>query len=239
MAKIKKKSSKTVASPEEEIRSLAHHVSDYYHAYQKQLNTVITVLVLALIVAVLYSFVRAGNEKKAGLALNAAYEAAAPAGGGVPNYPAALQRFQEVVKQYGGTLSGAIAQYSIGNTYLAMGQPEPAVKAYEEFTRRYSGRTFLLGMVYQRMGYAFAAMGKREEAVRAFSKAEEVGGTGQATMELARIYEQAGNREDAQKKYKAVSEQLPATSLALEARSRLPEPDLKAPLSSPAGTAGR
>lgn len=239
MAKIKRKSAKTGAGPDLELRSIVHQVSDLYHAYQKQANTALTVIVLAVVVVMLYSFVRAGNEKKAGMALNAAYDAAASAGGGMPNYPAALQRFQDVVSQYGSTVSAAVAQYSVGNTYLAMGQPESAVKAYQEFVQRYSGRTFLLGMVYQRMGYAYAAMGNREEAVKAFTRAEETGGVGPATMELARIYERAGNNEDAQKKYQAVTERLPATTFALEARSKLPAPDMKAPLSQPAGTAAK
>jgi len=94
-------------------------------------------------------------------------------------------------------------------------------------------------MVYQRLGYLYLVRGNREEAVKAFLRAESVGGAGLATAELAGIYERAGNTEEAQKKYKELSEKLPATTLALEAKLKLPPPDLKAPLSAPAGTAGR
>jgi tetratricopeptide (TPR) repeat protein len=167
--------------------------------------------------------------------LDKAYAFYNPAGGTQPDYQQALQGFQEVVKQFGGTFSGAVAQYLVGNTLAQMGRPDEALKEYDSFLKRHSSEKLLAGMVYQRMGYVYAAQGKQEEAVRSFSKAESLTGTGMATFELARIYERSGNILEAQKKYKELSEKLPATTLALEARTKLPPPDLKA---SPAGSPG-
>jgi tetratricopeptide (TPR) repeat protein len=237
MPKIKKKA-KALMQPEDEIKSMAHHVSDYYQVYQKQFNLAIMVIVLALAVTLIYSFARASNEKKASQMLSAAYDAYNPGGGAPANYPQALQRFQDIVKQYGGTLNGAIAQFSTGNTYVKMGQPEAALKEYEAFISKYSGEKFLLGLVYQRMGYVYLAMGKQDEAVKAFGQAEAIAGTGPATLELARLYERAGKSQEALKRYKEISDNLPTSAWAMEARKKIPPPDLgQAPKSDQPGAA--
>jgi tetratricopeptide (TPR) repeat protein len=226
MAKIKKKITKTMLSPEEEIKSITHTVSEYYQVYRKQANMAVALIALVLIVALVYSLVQAGNEKKSGQLFAAAYDAYAPGGGAPAKYPLALQRFQDVVKQYSGTANGALAAFYIGNTYAGMGQPDAALKEYEAFTKKHAGETFLLGMVYQRIGYAYLALGKRDEAVKAFAQAETLSGTGPATVELARLYDLSGNSQEAAKKYKAISADIPSTTWASEARSKLPPPDL-------------
>ena len=226
MAKIKKKSTKTILSPEEEIRGLTGTAAEFYQAYRQQINVIVTLIALVLIVAGVYVFIQAGNEAKAGQLIAAAYDAYAPAGGASANYPQALQRFQEVAKQYGGTTNGAIAELYIGNTYSVMGQNEAALKEYEAFTKKHSGKTFLLGIAYQRLGYAYLAAGKRDEAVKAFEKAEALSGTGAATWELARLYEGSGKIPEAMNKYKAISTDLPSTAWASEARTKVPPPDL-------------
>jgi len=226
MAKIKKKTSKTIMTPEEEIKSITHTVSDHYQAYRQPVNVAVAVVALVLIVAAVYTFIQSGTETKAGQLFASAYESYAPSGGVPANYPIALQRFQDVVKQYGGTTTGAIAEFYVGNTYAAMGQHDAALKQYEAFTKKHTGETFLLGLVYQRMGYAYLAAGKRDEAVKAFNQAETQSGTGAATVELARLYDSSGNIPEALKKYKAITTDLPSTSWASEARTKLPPPDL-------------
>jgi tetratricopeptide (TPR) repeat protein len=239
MAKIKKKTTKTMLSPQDEIKSITHTVSDYYQAYRLQANIALTLVVLVMIVLTIYSLVQAGNEKKSGQLFATAYDAYDPGGGAPPNYPLALQRFQDVVKQYGGTTNGTIAEFYIGNTYANMGQPDAALKEYEAFTKKHAGETFLLGMVYQRMGYAYLAVGKGDEAIKAFGKAETLVGTGTATLELARFYDRSGNSQEALKKYKAISDDLPSSVWASEARSKLPPPDLGQPKPAQPGAAAK
>ncbi len=239
MPKIKKKA-KALMQPEDEIKSIVHNVSDYYQAYQKQFNLAITVIVLVLAVTLIYSFVRSGNEKKASQMLSAAHDASNPGGGAPANYPVALQRFQDIVKQYGGTVNAAIAQFYVGNTYAQMGQPEAALKEYEAFISKYSSETFLLGLVYQRMGYVFLSMGKQDDAVKAFGQAEAITGTGPATLELARLYDRAGKSQEALKRYKEISDSLPSSAWAMEARKKLPPPDLgRAPKAVQPGAAAK
>ena len=61
------------------------------------------------------------------------------------------------------------------------------------------------------LGYAYIALGNREEAVKSFSKAESVGGTGPATLELARL----------SKLFKAVTNTTGVRLLAANPRSLL------------------
>jgi tetratricopeptide (TPR) repeat protein len=239
MAKIKKRAPKRDLTAREEFRSIAEGVADFYRAHRNPFNIVLTAVVIVLVVMVGHSLISSNKEEQAGRLLDQGYQALEPGGGMPANYPVALQRFQDVVNQYGGTLSAAIAEYSVGNTYEQMGQHEQAVREYEKFTHLYGKEHFLLPFVYQRMGYAYLAMGKEAEAVKAFTMAETTGGAGPATVELARIYDREGKTADALKQYKVVSEQLSGTSWALEARTKLPPPDLQAPVSKPAGTAAK
>ncbi|MDA8099358.1 MAG: tetratricopeptide repeat protein [Nitrospiraceae bacterium] len=238
MAKIKKRAPKVDVNPEVEIKSIAHNVSDFYMQYQKQLNLALTIAAVVLIGWGLFALVKGNNEKKAGLILESAYAYYKPVNG-TPDLGKALAGFQEVVKQYGSTMNGAIAQYYTGITLSDLGRSDDALKAFDEFTKRYSGEKFLLGRVYQRMGYVYINMDKRDEAIKAFTKADEIMGAGPATLELAKIYDRMGKTEDAQKRYKELAEDLPATTYALEARTKLNPPDIKAPVSKPAGTAGK
>ncbi len=226
MPKIKKKSARSAKHTQEEIKSIAHNVADVYRAHRQAANTVITLVVLFFAVWFVYSAIQSGNERKAGLLFDSAYEAYSPSGGAPANYPLALQKFQEIAKEYGGTVNGAIARYFAGNALMAMGQYEPAVKEYETFVKKYSHRKFLLGPVYQRMGYAYLDLGKQGDALKAFEKAEAAEGAGVATLEMARIYEEKGNIQEAQRKYREITEKLPATTWAMEARSKLPPPDI-------------
>jgi tetratricopeptide (TPR) repeat protein len=239
MAKIKKKTPKGQMQPEEEIRSIAHSIADIYRTYRNQFNAALTVIAVAAVVMIGYALISANKAKQAGQMLEAALQSAEPGGGAPVNYPLALQRLQDVVKQYGATLSGAVAQYEIGNTYAQMGQYEQAVKEYEKFLVQYGKERFLLPFVYQRLGYACLSLGKQADAVKAFSNAEAAGGPGPATVELARIYDREGKTEEAQKKYKEVSEKLAMTSWALEARTKLPPPVLTSPVTMPAATGGK
>jgi tetratricopeptide (TPR) repeat protein len=235
MAKIKKKTQKDQMQTQEEIRTIAHGVAERYRANRTTVNTALTVVIVVLLGLAIYSLSKSAKEGSAGQMLDRAYAFYNPVGGSRPDYQQALQGFQEVARKYGGTFSGAVAQYLVGNTLAQMGRLEEALKEYESFLKQHAREKLLSGMVYQRMGYVYAAQGNQQEAIRSFSKAESLAGTGMATFELARIYERSGNSLEAQKKYKELSENLPATTLALEARTKFPPPDLKA---SPAGTPG-
>jgi tetratricopeptide (TPR) repeat protein len=85
----------------------------------------------------------------------------------------------------------------------------------------YSSNKFLLGLVYQRMGYAYNNLGKSADAIKAFEQSEAAAGPSVATVELARLYEASGNIPESQKKYKLVMDRLGGTSWAMEAMGKV------------------
>ncbi|MDH4162410.1 MAG: tetratricopeptide repeat protein [Nitrospirota bacterium] len=239
MAKIKKKSTKTHFDTTEELRSIAHNVSDQYMARKKLVNTVLLAVIALSVVAVIYVMINANQEKSAGMLVETAYASYSGSAGSGPNYDKALQGFQDVVKQYGSTLNGAIAQFYIGNTMAQMGRTDDAMKAYLECTKRYSGKKFISAIAFQRMGYLYDKIGKQEEAIAAFKQAEALSGAGLATVELAHLYEMTGKSKEALEKYKELTDKLPGTTFAMSARSKLPPPDLSAAKTAPSGTSAK
>jgi tetratricopeptide (TPR) repeat protein len=117
-------------------------------------------------------------------------------------------------------MSAAVAQYYIGNCLANLGQADEALKEYQVFVKTYSDKKFLLGLVYQRMGYIYSMLGKPAEAIKAFEQSDALGTPGVATVELARLYEATGNISEAQKKYKIVQEKLGGSTWSIEAMGK-------------------
>jgi tetratricopeptide (TPR) repeat protein len=237
MVTIKKRGPAAVKQqPEQEIISLAHKASEFMAKYRKLFTIVVSACAAVIILGAGYFLLRAQQEQKAEPLVAAAYEYYSPANGSAADYGKALELFREIQKKYSGTRSAAIAQYYAGNCLSNLGQPEEALKAYGAFVQNYSGEKFLLGLVYQRMGYAYKASGRPEDARKSFEQADALLGPGAATMELARSYEAAGNKAEAEKKYKVVLDKLGGTSWGIEAMGKVQKTE-PAPLpSAGAGT---
>lgn len=230
MPKIKKRNG-AAKEPEQEILTVAHKVSGLMAAYRNQVTIAVAAVAIALVVLAGYSFIRSSQEQKAAPLVAVAHEYYSPAGAMNADYAKALELFRDVQKKYPGTKSGAIAQYYVGNCLINMGRPDEALKEYQAFVNRYPDEKFLLGLVYQRMGYASLMLGKQAEAVKAFELSEKVSGPGVATVELARLYEASGNIPESQKKYKLIMEKLAGTSWGIEAMGKV---QMIAPAAQPA-----
>jgi tetratricopeptide (TPR) repeat protein len=113
-------------------------------------------------------------------------------------------------------MSGAIAQFYVGNCLVQLNQPTEALREYETLAKKKFVDKGLTGLAYQRMGYVYSSLGKQSEAITSFEQAEAVLGPGLATVELAKLYERAGNGAEAQKKYKLIAEKLGGTTFAPE-----------------------
>jgi tetratricopeptide (TPR) repeat protein len=236
MLTIKKKGTAAVRQqPEQEIVTLAHKVSDFMSKYRKLFTIVVSACAAVIVLGVGYFLLQARQEQAAEPLVAVAYDHYSPANGSTGDYRKALELFRDVQKNYAGTRSGAIAQYYAGNCLANLGQPEEALKEYGAFVRNYSREKFLLGLVYQRMGYAYKELGKPEDARKSFEQADALLGPGAATMELARSYEAAGNKAEAEKKYKMVLDKLMGTSWGIEAMGKVQKIE-PAPL--PAADAG-
>jgi tetratricopeptide (TPR) repeat protein len=207
--------------PEQEIRFLMDSLSDFAATHRKNLNRIGAALAVVLILFVGYKLVLHVQEQKAAPLAAAAYDLYRPASGAGPDYQKALDLFQEVQKKYSLTRSGARAQFYIGNCLMALGRNADALKAYRTFVSQYSGNTFLLGLVYERMGYAALALGKQSDAIKAFEQSDAIIGPGAATVELAKLYESSGDVVASQREYKRIADDLAGTVWAMEAMGKI------------------
>jgi tetratricopeptide (TPR) repeat protein len=221
MQTIKKKGDAASRQSEQEIVTLAHKISALLTKYRQ---TAIIVLSVAAAIAVIwggYSILRLQKDQKASPLLATAYEYYKPSTGAPADYGKALELFREVGSKYSGTTSGVIALYYAANCLADLGKIDEAIKEYQEFIKRHGGEKFLLGLVHQRLGYAYLQTGKPEEARKSLEQAEKLLGPGVATVELARQYEIAGNQAEAEKKYKTIQEKLAGTSWGMDAMGKV------------------
>lgn len=221
MPTIKKRGYATPTQSEQQILTLAHKISAFMAKYRKQFVTVLSVLAGVIVLAAGYAFMRVHQESKAAPLVATAYEYYNPSNGSAGDYNKALALFREAQNKYASTKSAAIAQYYVGNSLVNLGQPDEALKAYQLFIRDYSGNKFLLGLVYQRMGYVYQGLGRQDDARKAFEQSESLTGPGAATVELAHLANAAGNGPEAEKRYKTILEKLSGTNWSLEAMSKV------------------
>lgn len=230
MATIKKKGYAGKGHQEQEIITLANALSAFISRNSKVFTAVLAVAAVVLLAIAGYSLKRSFDEQKAGPLLAAAYEVYSRQAGETPDHARALDLFRDITKKYPSSRSGAVARYYAGNVLMDLGKHEEALKEYQAFTREYTRDELLLGLVYGRMGYLYRAAGKQQDAISAFERSESLMGPGMATVELARLYEAAGNSGEAQKKLKVIAEKLAGTSLArqvtgkAQAAGSLPSP---------------
>ncbi len=218
---IKKKMYGQKQQTETEIVSMMNKASEFLSPYKKKITIAAAVVAAVALIFAAYSLFQSARDKKASALVSAAYDYYNPAAGVPPDYKKALDLFRDIAKNYPGTTSGAVARYYAGNSLVSLGRTDEALKEYQDFIKRYSGDKFLLGLVHQRMGYVYLSLGNQGEAVKSFEQAEKLLGPGASTVELARLYERAGDTLDAQKKYKEISQRLIGTAWADEAMSKV------------------
>lgn len=221
MPTIKKRGGAVKIHQEQEIVTLAHKVQHFMAGYRKQFQIAAISLVVVIVLFAGFSILRSVQEKHAAPLVAAAYELYSSSTGTDVTYGKALDLFRDAQKKYPDTVSGAIAQYYVGNCLVNLGRTDEALKEYQVFVGKYSRDKFLLGLVYQRIGYASLALGKQDDARKAFEQAESFTGPGVATVELAKLYEAAGNMPEAEQKYKVVMEKMSGTSWAMDAMGKV------------------
>jgi tetratricopeptide (TPR) repeat protein len=190
----------------------------------------VAIAVGAIAVIVLgYQLIQSFRDRTASALLAEAAEYYSPSPGIPPDFAKAFEMYRGIGEKYGSTLSGAIANYYAANSLMNLGRTGEAIKEYQAFVKKHSGRAFLAGLAYQRMGYACLSTGDQAAAVAAFEEADKRIGPSPATVELAQLYEQTGNAAKSQEKYKKISEGLAGTRWAFEAMRKLPPPVLAPP----------
>jgi tetratricopeptide (TPR) repeat protein len=221
MQTIKKKAYAAKPHQEQEIVTMANKVSKIVGANRKVLSIVAAVLAGILLLVAVVSFKRSYGEQKAGPQFEAAYSRYSPRTGSNPDYAKALELFRDVHKQYPSSMSGRMAALYAANCLAGLGRGDEALKEYQSVIHEYGSDKLIAGLAYQRIGYISAAQGKQSDAIKAFEQSDSLLGPGIATVELARMYEAAGNRAEAQKKYKMIADNLPGSTWAMEAMGKV------------------
>lgn len=116
------------------------------------------------------------------------------------NLKEAIALYRQVVEQYPRTAIAPVALYHLGNALVQANDQDAAIEAYKRFVVLYGSNTNLLGLVQQRLAYAYLMKGERDQAVKAFSAIIEMPGAlnkDNALFELGKLEESQSRPEGA------------------------------------------
>ncbi|MEK9141783.1 MAG: tetratricopeptide repeat protein [Nitrospirota bacterium] len=159
------------------------------------------------------------------------------------NLKEAIALYQRVVDEYPRTPTAPLAQFSLGNAHLQSNDLASAIAAYNRFISTYGTHVSLLGLVHQKLGYAYQLKGDLDQAVKAYSTILEIPGAmnrDHALFEVARLEENRSKPDEALKHYQELMKTYPNSPLTSEAAMRVkvieakknPEPAPAAPILS-------
>ena len=157
----------------------------------------------------------------------------------------AIAKYREVVEQYPRTPSGPLALFYLGNAQILANETDAGIESYKRFMLLYGSNPALLGLVQQRVGYAYLAKNDRDQAVKAFSSVLDIPGTlnkDNVLFELAKLEEAQSRPEGALAHYQDVMKNHPNSPFAseaavrvkvLETKNAVPDSVVPAPASAP------
>ena len=140
------------------------------------------------------------------------------------NRKEAIALYKRVLEEYPRTPTAPLVQFSLGNTYLQSNEVDSAIEAYQRFTSTYASNTSLLGLVYQKLGYAFLLKKDLDQAARAYSSILDLPGAmnrDYALFEVARLEENRSKPEEALKHYQELMKTYPNSPLTSESAVRV------------------
>ncbi len=140
------------------------------------------------------------------------------------NLKEAIALYKRVLEEYPRTPTAPLVQFSLGNTYLQSNEVDSAIEAYQRFTSTYASNTSLLGLVYQKLGYAFLLKKDLDQAARAYSSILDLPGAmnrDYALFEVARLEENRSKPEEALKHYQELMKTYPNSPLTSESAVRV------------------
>jgi predicted negative regulator of RcsB-dependent stress response len=114
----------------------------------------------------------------------------------------------------------------IADAYTEMAKYDDALKALDEFTKRFVREEALIPLAYQKMVALQLKKGSKEEAIKSLDKIS--GSPGDmlkdfALIQKARMLEQDGKKDEAIVKYKELAEKYPQSPYAEEAKTKFGE----------------
>jgi len=155
----------------------------------------------------------------------------------------AIAKYREIVEQYPRTPSGPLALFHLGNAQILANETDAGIESYKRFMLLYGSNPALMGLVQQRLGYAYLAKNDRDQAVKAFSAVLDIPGAlnkDNVLFELAKLEEAQSRPEGALAHYQDLMKNHPNSPFASEAAVRVKVletknavPDSIVPASSP------
>ena len=149
----------------------------------------------------------------------------------------AINLYQQVIDQYPRSPVAPVALFHLGNAQVLGNQVDAGIETYKRFMLLYSSNTSLLGLVQQRLAYAYLAKGDRDQAVKAFTGILEIPGAlnkDHVLFELAKIEESQSRPEGAIAHYQDLMKNYPNSPFTSEAAVRVKVLDVKKAPESPA-----
>lgn len=146
------------------------------------------------------------------------------------NLKEAIGLYKRVVEEYPRTPSAPLALFNLGNALLQANEVDAAIEAFKRFTLMYPSNASLLGLVHQKLGYAYQLKGDRDQAAKAFTTVLEIPGSlnrDQALFELARLEESQSRPEGALAHYQDLMKTYPNSPFANEAAIRVKALEIK------------
>lgn len=121
--------------------------------------------------------------------------------------------FEKIVKNYGGTKAGNLANFYAGLCYLKLSNPTKAVAYLKDFST--NGKQ-LQAIAYARLGDAYADLNKQDDALSNYEKAssyfpEDEGLSSEALFRAAQLSEVMQKNDKAIGYYKSLKEKYPKT----------------------------
>lgn len=146
------------------------------------------------------------------------------------NLKQAISLYRQVIEQYPRTPAAQLALYHLGNALVQINDLGGAVEAYQKYVAGYGANKMMLGLVYQRLGYAYLLKGDREQATKAFAAVLEVPGAlnkDQVLFELGKLEEVQARPEGALARYQDLTKSYPNSPFASEAAVRIKALEVK------------
>lgn len=149
----------------------------------------------------------------------------------------AINLYKQVVDQYPRSPVAPLALFHLGNAQVLANEVDAGIETYKRFMLLHGSNTSLLGLVQQRMAYAYLLKGDRDQAVKAFTGILEIPGAlnkDHVLFELAKLEESQSRPEGALAHYQDLMKNYPNSPFTSEAAVRVKVLDVKKSPESPA-----
>ncbi|HRO43025.1 MAG TPA: tetratricopeptide repeat protein [Flavipsychrobacter sp.] len=194
-------------------------IQDKYEQNKKRINTAIFVVLAAVIGFFAYQkFIKEPKETKASNAISyAQMYFAQDSVNKALNGDGQHQGFLQIIKKYGGTKAGNLAQYYAGISFLQMNDPKNAIKHLKEFDAQGTNVQYV---AYGALGDAYMENNNVKEGIEYYNKAAANKDDNLITpiylYRAAMAYEMNNQADKAKENYKRIRDEYPLSMQARE-----------------------